>query len=61
MLGFEIEGKKWYTNTYSSLKIGENLFNGKIDNPTDWDIFEDYISDALEKFFNENNFIIDAN
>ena len=61
MIGFEAEGKKWYTNTYSNLRVGENLFNGKIDNPEDWNIFEDYIGEALEKFFNENNFIIDAN
>lgn len=61
MLCFEHEGKKWYSNTYSNLTVGENLFNGEVERPSDWDMFEDFVSEAVLDYFGNNNFIFDAN
>lgn len=61
MLCFEQSGKKWYTNTYSNLTVGENLFNGEVERPSDWDMFEDYVNEAVQHYFEANNFIFSAN
>lgn len=55
------ETKKWYTNTYSQLKIGNNLFNGEVQRPSDWDMFEDYVNEAVQHYFENNNFVFNAN
>lgn len=61
MLGFEDEsGNRWFSNTYSNLKVGSNLYNGSIQEPSDWNVFEDYVGDVIKKFFEENNFVLDA-
>lgn len=61
MLGFEEGGKKWYSNTYSALKIGETLFVGTDGDVEEWNLLEDIVSKYIEEYFVENNFIIDAN
>lgn len=61
MLGFEQDGKKWYSNTYSALKIGETLFVGTDEDVEEWNLLEDIVSRYVEEYFVENNFIIDAN
>ena len=62
MLGFADEkGNRWFSNTYSSLKVGSNLYNGSIEEPSEWDVFEDYVGEAIKNFFEEKNFVLDAN
>jgi hypothetical protein len=61
MLGFEQDGKKWYSNTYSALKIGETLFVGTDEDVEEWNLLDDIVSKYIEEYFVENNFIIDAN
>lgn len=62
MVGFEDrEGNRWFSNTYSNLKVGSNLYNGSIEEPSKWDVFEDYVGEAIKNFFEENNFVLDAN
>lgn len=61
MLCFEYDGKKWYSNTYSNLTVGENLFNGEVQRPSDWDMFEDYVNEAVQHYFENNNFVFNAN
>ena len=61
MLCFENGGKKWYTNTYRGLTVGQNLYNGEVEQPKDWDMFKNYIYEAIESYFVDNEVVIDAN
>lgn len=61
MIGIEQGDKKWFSNTYSQLKVGANLFGAELGNPKDWGLLEEQVSQAIEEYFNKNNFIIETN
>lgn len=65
MVSFEkkVEGNlqyKWNSNTYTSLNIGDSLYQVEGD-AENWNLMDDYINIQIENFLEEHNFIIDAN
>jgi hypothetical protein len=61
MIGIEQGNKKWFSNTYSNLKVGENLFGVEIDTPSEWGLLEAQVTNIINEYFEKNNFIIDGN
>ena len=61
MVSFSDGTKTWLSNTYSQLNVGETLVNGNTQQPEDWDLFKDYVTEVIEEYFSSNNFVIDAN
>ena len=58
MLCFEQNGKKWYTNTYSNLAIGNSLFQYEPGEAEEWSLFESAVETVIDNYFAKNNFII---
>jgi hypothetical protein len=54
MVGVEhsSEGKsfRWYSNTYTNLTIGENLFQISEEDIVDWDITQDMVASMIEEY-----------
>lgn len=58
MLCFEQNGKKWYTNTYPNLAIGNSLFQYEPGETEEWSLFETAVETIIDKYFANNDFII---
>lgn len=61
MLGIEQNGKKWFSNVYTSLKVGNSMFATNGQPSEEWDLMEDYVKDIIDQYIDSNDFIIDSN
>ena len=58
MLGFEQDGKRWFSNVYQHLNIGESLVQIEPGESEDWGVLEDAVKSIIDEYFINNNFII---
>jgi hypothetical protein len=58
MIGIEQGGKKWFSNVYSNLKVGENLFGVNMGEPEKWGLLDEQVTTIINEYFEKNNFII---
>lgn len=58
MIGIEQDTKKWFSNIYSNLKVGENLFGMNTGEPEKWGLLDEQVTTIINEYFEKNNFII---
>lgn len=58
MLGFEQGGKRWFSNVYQHLNIGESLVQIEPGESEEWGVLEDAVKSIIDEYFINNNFII---